>query len=134
MNGGLKVTDFEQPRDPLTDKVIGLAIEVHRALGPGLFESCYAECLAHELSLAGFSFQREVSVPLHYKSVVMECAYRLDFIVDDQLIVELKCVERFEPIHQAQLLTYLKLTGKKVGLLLNFNETLLKNGILRRVL
>jgi GxxExxY protein len=114
--------------------MIGLAIEVHRALGPGLFESCYGECLAHELSLAGLSFRREVEVPLRYKSVTMECAYRLDFLIEDQLIVELKCVECFAAIHEAQLLTYLRLTGKKVGLLLNFNETLLKNGILRRVL
>ena len=121
-------------RDPLSDKVIGCAIEVHRTLGPGLFESCYSECLAHEFSLAGLSFQREIQVPVHYKGVKMDCAYRLDFLIEDRLIVELKCVEQFDPIHQAQLLTYLRLTGKRVGLLLNFNETLLKNGILRRVL
>ena len=133
MSGTLKASDFETPRDPLTDKVIGLAIEVHRSLGPGLFESCYAECIAHELSLAGLSFRRELPIPLRYKGVVMECAYRLDFVIEDQLILELKSVERFEPIHHAQLLTYLKLTGKKVGLLLNFNETLLKNGILRKI-
>jgi GxxExxY protein len=134
MNGGLKAGDFEQPRDPLSDKVIGLAIEIHRTLGPGLLESCYAECLAHELSLAGIPFLREVPVSMRYKGVTMDCAYRLDFVVADQMVVELKCVERFDPVHQAQLLTYLRLTGKKVGLLLNFNETLLKNGILRRVL
>jgi GxxExxY protein len=131
---GLKASDFENPRDPLTDKVIGLAIEVHRSLGPGLFESCYAECIAHELSLASLSFEREVPIPLRYKGVAMECAYRLDFVIENQLILELKSVERFEPIHHAQLLTNLKLTGKKVGLLLNFNETLLKNGILRKIL
>ena len=134
MTSGLKAKDFEQPRDPLSDKVIGLAIEVHRSLGPGLLESCYAQCLAHELSLARISFEREVQVPLRYKGITMECAYRLDFVIENQLIVELKCVDRFEPVHQAQLLTYLRLTGKKVGLLLNFNEPLLKNGILRRVI
>src|SRR5437868_1008272 len=120
MNSGLRFSDFEQPKDLLSDKVIGAAIEIHRFLGPGLLESCYAECLAHELSLARLSFQREVPVPLRYKGVTMDCAYRLDFVIEDQLIVELKCVERLDPVHQAQLLTYLRLTGKKVGPLLNF--------------
>jgi GxxExxY protein len=86
------------------------------------------------LSLAGLSFQREVPIPLRYKGVALDCAYRLDFVIEDQLIVELKSIEGFDQIHHAQLLTYLKLTGKKVGLLLNFNETLLKNGILRKIL
>jgi GxxExxY protein len=134
MSGGLKAGDFEQPRDPLSDKVIGLAIEVHRALGPGLFESTYSECLAHELTLAGIPFAREIAVSLEYKGVVLPCAFRLDFLVDEKLILELKAVERIEPIHQAQLLTYMRLGRKPLGLILNFNETLLKNGILRRVL
>ena len=134
MNGGLKSSDFEHPRDPLSDKVIGLAIDVHRALGPGLFESTYAECLAHELTLAGTPFTREVAVSLEYKGVVLACAFRLDFLVEDKLILELKAVEKLEAIHQAQLLTYMRLARKPVGLLLNFNEALLKNGILRRVL
>jgi GxxExxY protein len=134
MSGGLKAGDFENPRDPLSDKIIGLAIEVHRALGPGLFESTYAECLAHEFTLAGIPFAREVAVSLEYKSVILPCAFRLDFLIEDKLILELKAVEKLEPIHQAQLLTYMRLARKPFGLLLNFNETLLKNGILRRVL
>ena len=86
------------------------------------------------MSLAGLKFVREVPVPIRYKAVRLDCSYRLDFLVNDELILELKAVDRFEPIHQAQLLTYLRLTGKKIGILLNFNETLLKNGILRRIL
>ena len=115
MNSGMRAYDFEHPRDPLSDRVIGLAIEVHRALGPGLLGSCYAECLAHELSLAGISFRRETPVPIRYKGVTMDCAYRLDFLIEDQLILELKCVERFDPNHQAQLLTYLRLAAKKLA-------------------
>jgi GxxExxY protein len=133
MSGGLKASDFENPRDPLSDKVIGLAIEVHRALGPGLFEATYAECLAHELTLAGIPFTREVAVSLEYKGVILPCAFRLDFLIEERLILELKAVEKLEAIHQAQLLTYMRLARKPLGLLLNFNETLLKNGILRRV-
>src|SRR3954465_1344857 len=134
MNLGLKSSDFEQQRDALSEKVIGLAIEVHRALGPGLFESTYAECLAHELMLGGIPFAREVAVALEYKSVILPCAFRLDFLIDDRLILELKAVEKLEAIHQAQLLTYMRLARKPLGLLLNFNETLFKNGILRRVI
>jgi GxxExxY protein len=121
-------------RDALSEAVIGHALTVHRALGPGLFESAYADCLAHEFELAGVSFAREVPVPLTYKGLKIANAYRLDFLVEDRLVLEIKSVDRFEPVHQAQLLTYLRLTGKRVGLLLNFNEALLKNGILRRVL
>jgi GxxExxY protein len=134
MNGGLKAKDFESPRDPLSEKVIGCAIEVHRALGPGLFESTYSECFAQELRLAGIPFAREVGVSLEYKGVVLPCAFRLDFLISDQLIVELKAVEKLDEIHQVQLLTYMRLARKKYGLVLNFNETLLKNGILRRIL
>jgi GxxExxY protein len=134
MSGGLKAIDFENPRDPLSDKVIGLAIEVHRALGPGLFESTYAECLAHELTIAQIPFAREVAVSLEYKGVILPCAFRLDFLIEERLILELKAVEKLEAIHQAQLLTYMRLARKPLGLLLNFNETLLKNGILRRVI
>ena len=121
-------------RDPLTDRVLGLALEVHRALGPGLLESAYSECLEHEFTLDGLGFAREVPVPLVYKGKSIPCAYRLDFLVEDKLILEIKSVEGLEQIHQAQLLTYLRLTGKKTGLLLNFNERLLKDGIMRRVL
>jgi GxxExxY protein len=134
MNGGFKAGDFEHPRDPLSDKVIGCAIEVHRALGPGLFESTYAECFAQELTLGGIPFAREVAVALEYKGVVLPCAFRIDFLISDELIVELKAVEKLDVIHQSQLLTYMRLARKKFGLLLNFNETLLKNGILRRIL
>lgn len=121
-------------RDPLSEKVIGLALEVHRTLGPGLFESAYSECLDHELSLAGVRFSREAPVPLIYKEKRIECAYRLDFLIEDELVLEIKSVERIERVHEAQLLTYMRLTGKKTGLLLNFNEALLKHGILRRVM
>jgi GxxExxY protein len=130
MEGGLKIPE----RDPLSEKVIGCAIEVHRALGPGLFESTYSECLAHELTLCGIPFVREVAVTLEYKGVVLPCAFRIDFLIADELILELKAVEKLDMIHQAQLLTYLRLAKKKYGLLLNFNEPLLKNGILRRAL
>lgn len=134
MRGGLKAEDFAEPRDPLSEKVIGCAIEVHRALGPGLFESAYAECFAHELTLAQLPFAREVVLGIDYKGLTIPNAYRVDFLISGELIVELKSVEKLEPIHQAQLLTYLRLSGKKKGLLLNFNEPLLKNGILRRVI
>jgi GxxExxY protein len=134
VGGGITAKDFETPRDPLSDRVIGCAIEVHRALGPGLFESTYAECLARELTLAAMPFTREVAVSLEYKGAVLPCAFRIDFLIDDQLILELKAVEKLEAIHQAQLLTYMRLSRKKIGLVLNFNEPLLKNGILRRIL
>lgn len=126
--------EIAKVRDKLSDAVIGCAIEVHRLLGPGLLESAYADCMAHEFSLARLRFQREVPVSLQYKELSVPSAYRLDFLIQDQLILEIKAVDRLERIHEAQLLTYLRLAGKKTGLLLNFNETLLKNGILRRVL
>ena len=124
----------EKVRDTLSDAVIGCAIEVHRCLGPGLLESAYCDCLAHELSLARLAFQREVPVPLQYKAITLATTYRLDFVVDDKLVLEIKSVAALEDIHEAQLLTYLRLSGKKTGLLLNFNVRYLKNGILRRVL
>ena len=126
--------DAETVRDPVTERVIGLAIEVHRALGPGLLESAYEECLAHELAQHQLRFQRQVPLPIVYKAVQLECGYRIDFVIDDWLIVELKTVEKLLPIHEAQLLTYLKLTGLKVGLLMNFNVPVLKDGIRRMVL
>ena len=121
-------------RDLLSEKVIGAAIEVHRVLGPGLLESAYAVSLANELTLREIRFQKEVSLPVRYKGVLLDCGYRLDFIVEDELVLELKAVQTIEPVHEAQLLTYLKLSGKRVGLLLNFNEELLRDGIYRRVL
>ena len=121
-------------RDPLTDRVIGLAIEVHRALGPGLLESAYEVCLCFELSENGISHQRQVALPVTYKSVRLDCGYRLDIVVEDQLLLEMKTVERLLPIHEAQLLTYLKLGGFNTGLLLNFNAPVLKDGLKRMVL
>jgi GxxExxY protein len=121
-------------RDPLTEKVIGLAIEVHRVLGPGLLESAYEECLCHELSLAGLSFDRQRPLPVCYKGIRLDCGYRLDIVVENELILELKTVEKLQPIHEAQLLTYLKLGTMRKGLLMNFNAVLLKEGLKRMVL
>jgi len=118
----------------LTGRIIGAAIEVHRALGPGLLESAYQVCLAQELSLQGLIFEREKPLPVEYKGLQLDCGYRLDFIVDGKVVVELKAVDKIHPVHEAQLLTYLKLTGCRVGLLINFNVPVLKNGIKRMVL
>ena len=115
----------------LTAKVIGACIEIHRSIGPGLLESAYRECLCYELSQAGLSFQKEVPLPVAYKGIKLDCGYRLDIIVDKRLIVELKAVEKLLPIHEAQLLTYLKITGLQLGLLINFNVPVLKDGIKR---
>ena len=121
-------------RDSLTESVIGLAIEVHRALGPGLLESAYQECLCYELKAKGMAFGRQVALPVVYKSVKLDCGYRMDLVVEDRLVVELKTVEKILPVHEAQLLTYLRLSGIRTGLLLNFNTAVLKNGIKRMVL
>jgi len=119
----------------LTERVIGAAIEVHRALGPGLLESAYEECLCHELHLLGLDFKRQVPLPVVYKGVSLDCGYRLDLIVEDVLILEIKCLEHVLPVHEAQLLTYLKMTGKRVGLILNFNSAVLtRGGIIRKVI
>jgi len=120
--------------DSLSNKVIGCAIEVHKTLGPGLLESTYEHCLAHELSIAGFSFARQKSLPVNYKGTALECGYRLDFLVENKLIVELKSVDKLQRIHEAQILTYMRLSHLNVGLLINFNEIMLKNGIKRFVL
>ena len=118
----------------LTEKIIGAAIEVHRALGPGLLESAYQACLARELTLRGLLFEKEKPLPVIYKDVQLDCGYRLDFVVAQKVILELKAVETLLPVHEAQLLTYLKLTGCRVGLLINFNVPVLIDGIRRRVL
>jgi GxxExxY protein len=115
----------------LTEKVIGCAIEVHRVLGPGLLESAYEECLAFELKLAGFEVARQVELPVRYKSLDLDCGYRIDLLINKSLIVELKTVENFLPIHEAQLLTYLRLSEIATGLLINFNVPVLKNGLRR---
>ena len=120
--------------DLLTQRIIGFAIEVHRHLGPGLLESAYEECLCFELRDAGISFDRQVPLPVTYKSVRLDCGYRIDVVVEKSVVLELKTVERLLPIHEAQLLTYLRLSGYHVGLLLNFNTPVLKDGIRRLVL
>jgi GxxExxY protein len=117
----------------LTEKIIGASIEVHKVLGPGLLESAYEECLAHELSSANVLFQRQVPLPVTYKSLQLDCGYRLDFLVENTVVLELKTVEGFQPIHEAQLLTYLKLGGWPIGLLINFNVPVLKNDIKQMV-
>jgi GxxExxY protein len=118
----------------LTREIIGGAIEVHRVLGPGLLESAYVECLCRELSLRQIPFRREVELPVIYKGLKLDCGYRVDLLVADIVAVEAKAVETLLPIHDAQLLTYLKLGGWKIGLLINFNTPVLKDGIHRRVL
>ena len=120
--------------DELSNRVIGCALEVHRVLGPGLLESAYEQCLAHELSLAGISFKLQFPLPVKYKGIKLDCGYRIDLFVNDELIVELKTVDQIMGIHRAQLLTYMKLSGVKVGLLINFNVEILKTGIKRFVL
>src|SRR5580692_6231627 len=123
----------EAKRGPFRDcseAVIGACIEVHRHLGPGLLESAYEHCVAHELGLIGLRFERQRVVPLEYKGTKLECGYRLDLVVDDALVVEIKCVDQLLPLHKAQLLTYLRLTKLPTGLLVNFRETVLKRLIL----
>jgi GxxExxY protein len=117
----------------LTEQIIGAAIEVHRELGPGLLESTYEAALAYELTLRGVPFERQAALPIKYKGVLMEIGYRLDLLVGDAVVVELKAVDRVDRIHEAQLITYLKLSGKRAGLLINFNVPLLKDGITRRL-
>ncbi|HEY0370581.1 MAG TPA: GxxExxY protein [Thermoanaerobaculia bacterium] len=118
----------------LTGKVIAAAIEVHRALGPGLLESAYQECLCHELKVRQVSFERELALPLQYKGVELDCSYRIDLLVDGALVVEIKSVKLIERVHQAQLLTYMKLGGWGLGLLINFNVQMLRNGLRRMVI
>ena len=118
----------------LSYRIIGAAIEVHRTLGPGLLESTYCECLCRELSLRDISFRRECGVPLEYKGIKLDCGYRMDLLVEDLVVVEIKAIEALAAVHDAQLLTYLRVGGWKVGLLINFNVVVLKDGIHRGVL
>jgi GxxExxY protein len=118
----------------ITEAIIGAAIEVHRALGPGLLESAYEECLCRELSLRHIPFERQRLLPVEYKGLSLDCGYRLDLLIADAVVVEIKAVENLLPIHETQLLTYLRLGGWKVGLIINFNVPVLKRGIRRRVL
>lgn len=121
--------DFES----LTGEIIGAAIEVHRQLGPGLLESAYEECLAWELMQKGLNVKRQVCIPVRYKELRIEEGYRVDMLINDAVILELKCVDAFQPIHTAQILTYLKMTGLKLGLLLNFKIDVMRKGIKRVV-
>ena len=118
----------------ITDKIIGAAISVHRELGPGLLESAYEACFAYELAECRLTIERQKLLPIKYRGIKIDCGYRIDLLVEKKIIVELKAVERLEPIHKAQLLSYMKLSGCKVGLLINFNVKMLKNGICRLVL
>lgn len=120
--------------DNLSNRVIGLAIEVHKELGPGLLENTYKQCLAYELSQIQIKFLLEVELPVQYKEISVSCGYRIDLLIENKLIVELKSVDEVHPIHEAQLLTYMKLVKIRIGLLMNFNEKILKNGIKRFVL
>ena len=118
----------------ITGDVIGAAIEVHRTLGPGLLESAYQQCLARELVIRRVPFERQRPLPLEHKGIRLECGYRVDLLVARTVVVEIKAVESIAPVHEPQLITYLRLGGWKVGLLINFNVVVLKNGICRRVL
>lgn len=120
--------------DELSNKVIGCAIEVHRNLGPGLLESAYEQCLSYELLQTGISHQTQKEISVKYKEITLNCGYKADIMVEDKLIVELKAVDKVTPVYEAQILTYMKLTNIKTGLLINFNVKLLKDGIRRFVL
>lgn len=126
-------SDDAQALNLISEKIIGAAISVHRALGPGLLESAYEACLAYEMSHVGLRFERQRPLPVRYRDVLVDCAYRLDFVVEDRVIVELKAIEALAPIHQAQLLSYLKLSDCPLGLLINFNVTSLRDGVRRVV-
>ena len=118
----------------ISSRVIGAAIEVHRELGPGLLESAYEECLCYELSQAGLAFERQLTLPVQYKRIRLDCGYRADLIVQKAVLVELKAVSVLNEVHEAQLMTYLRISGVRVGLLINFNSVTLKEGIVRRVI
>ena len=132
---GAKIAEITEERmlNQITDAIIGAAIEVHRNLGPGLLESAYEACLAFEIAERGFKIERQKPLPVIYRKTKLDCGYRLDILVENKAIVEIKSIDSLEPIHKAQLLSYLKLSGCKVGLLINFNVTILKKGIIRMV-
>jgi GxxExxY protein len=129
-----EITKTAKNINELTERLIGCAIEVHRALGPGLLESTYEMCLCRELNLQEIPFLRQQPIPVLYKGVKLDCGYRADLIVDGRLLVEIKSIDQIVAIHDAQLLSYLKLSSLKVGLLINFNVRMLKDGIRRRVI
>ena len=115
----------------LPEIIIGCAIEVHKILGPGLLESAYEECLFYELKKNGLNVERQKPIPVVYKEIKLDCGYRIDLLVENNIVVELKVADTFNPVHEAQILTYMKFSGKSIGLLINFNVTLLKNGLKR---
>ena len=119
--------------EELSEQIINAAIEVHRATGPGLLESAYQNFLAHEFTLRGIRFAKEVPLPVVYKGVRLDCGYRMDFVIEDRIVLEVKAVEKLIPIHEAQLLTYLKLSGMRVALMINFNSAVIRNSLIRRV-
>ncbi len=120
--------------EELSHEIRGAAIEVHKELGPGLLESAYEQCLCRELGLRNLAFKRQVPLPVTYKGIKIDCGYRVDLLVEDNVVLELKSIEALLPVHEAQLLTYLRLSGKKLGFLMNFNVALMKDGIVRLVL
>ncbi len=120
--------------EQLTEVIIGAAIEVHRVLEPGLLESAYGQCLCHELTLRGIHFQLQVPFRVKYKDILLDCGYRMDLVIDGRVVIEFKTVEKPVPIHEAQLLTYLRLSGVRVGVLINFNSPVLRSSIKRMVL
>ena len=128
------MVNAEYKYSTLTEKIIGCAIEVHRYLGPGLLESAYEECLCYELLKAGLKVERQKALPVVYKEIKLDCGYRLDILVENCVLIELKSVEALNPVHEAQILTYMKFSNKEVGLLINFNVTLLKYGLKKYVL
>jgi len=137
LNLTTEITESTEPAkaaNELTEIVIGCAIEVHRTFGPGLLESAYEICICRELNLRGIPFERQVSIPVEYKGVRLDCGYRADLIVGGKILVEIKAVDQLAPIHEAQVLGYLKLSDLKVGLLINFNERVLTHGVRRKVL
>jgi GxxExxY protein len=115
----------------ITQKIIGCAIQVHKSLGPGLLESAYEECLSYELIKSGLIIKRQLTTPVVYKEIKLECGYRIDILVENSVVIELKVVDEFNPVHEAQILTYMKFSNKSLGLLINFNVTILRNGIRR---
>ena len=126
-----EIKSFIMEINQITEKIIGCAIEVHKCLGPGLLESVYEECLAFELKSIGLAIERQKAVPIVYKDIKLECGYRIDLLIENVVVIELKSVEVFNPVHEAQILTYMKLAKKSIGLLINFNTLLLKSGIKR---
>lgn len=129
--GSLEITELTEKEDCLTGKIIGAAIDVHRALGPGLLESAYEACLVYELRLKKLKIESQKAIPIFYKDVMLDCGYRADLIVNDQVIVEVKSVVGIAGIHEAQMMSYLKLSDCRYGLLINFNMKLLREGIRR---